>query len=129
MQAAAEQRREDDRLAAFHQGAKSALTEIYREHYSTVDRAVGAVLYGADRETLVHEVFYRLLTRPELRASFTGGSMAAWLSAIARNLAIDHLRRKRREAPLSPALEAELAERTDRDAALDVELQQLVEIF
>jgi RNA polymerase sigma-70 factor (ECF subfamily) len=71
----------------------------YRENFATVDDAVGAVLSGADRDTVVHEVFYRLMTRPELRNSFSGNNLSAWLRAVARNHAIDFARRRGREIP------------------------------
>jgi len=41
-------------------------------------------------ETLVHEVFFRLLNDEPLRRGFRGGSFAAWLRVIARNQAIDY---------------------------------------
>jgi RNA polymerase sigma-70 factor (ECF subfamily) len=71
----------------------------YRENLATVDDAVGAILSGADRDTVVHEVFYKLLTRPELRNSFSGSSFSAWLRAVARHHAIDVARRRGREVP------------------------------
>src|SRR5262249_875924 len=63
------------------------------------DRAVGQVLSGADKETVVHEVFLRLMTNAELRLRFRGGSLSAWLSTVARNHAIDYLRRRKLEQP------------------------------
>ena len=51
----------------------------------------------ADAETVTHEVFFRLLSDPACRASFKGGNFAAWITRVASNAAIDHLRRNRRE--------------------------------
>ena len=73
------------------------MEHCYREHFATVERAVGSLLEAADRETLIHEVFSQLLAREELRRSFRGGSFAAWLAAVARNRAIDVRRRITRE--------------------------------
>jgi RNA polymerase sigma-70 factor, ECF subfamily len=88
---------QDDWLAGFHAGRRELLADFYRESYATVDRAVGRVLAGPDRETVVHEVFYRVLANPELRQSFRGGSPAAWIATVARNHAIDFRRRHGRE--------------------------------
>jgi RNA polymerase sigma-70 factor, ECF subfamily len=88
-----------DWLADFHGGTRPALEEFYREYYSTVDRSVGQVLHGADRETVVHEVFFRLLNGDEVRRQFHGGSPAAWIATVARNHAIDYRRRREREIP------------------------------
>jgi RNA polymerase sigma-70 factor (ECF subfamily) len=84
-------------LESFHAGDRQALESFYRDHYAAVDRAVGQVLAGADRETVVHEVFLRVLASPDLRQRLTGGSPAAWIGAIARNHAIDFRRRRGRE--------------------------------
>jgi RNA polymerase sigma-70 factor (ECF subfamily) len=85
-------------LEAFHQGDSEVLEWCYRQHFALVDRAVGRLLEAADRETVIHELFFRLIGRPELRRAFQGGSFPAWLSTVARNQAIDYRRRLGREA-------------------------------
>jgi RNA polymerase sigma-70 factor (ECF subfamily) len=84
-------------LEAFHRGEHGCLEACYRDHFATVDRAVAPLVVGADRETLVHEVFFRLLTDESLRRAFRGGAFAAWLRVVARNQAIDYVRRRRLE--------------------------------
>jgi RNA polymerase sigma-70 factor (ECF subfamily) len=74
-----------------------------------VRRAALSVLSEADADTIVHEVFLRIMSRSEVRLGFQGGSMAAWIGAIAKNLAIDYHRRHRREQPEDSA-----PERTER---------------
>jgi RNA polymerase sigma-70 factor (ECF subfamily) len=102
-------RADDERawLGAFHRGDRATLEQCYREHFSTVTRAVGGYLKGADAETVVHEVFFKLLSQPGARHAFTGGSLGAWLSRVASNQAVDFLRRQQREVPdgLVPPLE------------------------
>jgi RNA polymerase sigma-70 factor (ECF subfamily) len=88
---------QDAWLRAFHAGERACLEGCYRDYLDTVDRAVGGVVAGADRETLVHEVFFRLLSDASLRQSFTGGTFASWLRVVARNQAIDYARRRRLE--------------------------------
>jgi RNA polymerase sigma-70 factor (ECF subfamily) len=90
-----------DWLDDFHRGARRCLEACYRDHFDTVDRAVAALVAGADRETLVHEVFFRLLTDESLRRAFRGGAFAAWLRVVARNQAIDYARRRRLEVPFA----------------------------
>jgi len=84
-------------LAEFHAGDRAVLEQCYRDHYASVVRAVGRLLAGADAETVTHEVFYRLLTKPHLRENFQGGHFDAWLTHVATNAARDFLRRYRRE--------------------------------
>jgi RNA polymerase sigma-70 factor, ECF subfamily len=84
-------------LAAFHRGEAGVLERCYREHFATVERAIGPLLGDADRETVIHELFSRLLAEPELRRAFRGGTIGAWLATVARNQAIDFRRRLGRE--------------------------------
>ncbi|MBC8132688.1 MAG: sigma-70 family RNA polymerase sigma factor [Deltaproteobacteria bacterium] len=88
-----------DWLARFHAGERAVTEEVYRGFLDTVDRGVAGVLQGADRETVVHEVFLRLMTDAALRQAFHGGDLGAWLLVIARNHAIDYARRRNRETP------------------------------
>ena len=92
--------RPDAWLRAFHAGERTCLERCYMDHLETVAHAVGSVVQGADRETLVHEVFFRLLSDASLRQSFTGGAFPSWLRVVARNQAIDYARRRRLEVEL-----------------------------
>lgn len=103
-------------LVAFHRGDRAAMEACYLQHFADVDRAVGRVLRGADRENVVHEVFFRLLTKEELRRSFQGGRLGAWLAKVATHQAIDYLRHHRRESPYSEADVERLLSRADPDA-------------
>lgn len=86
-------------LGRFHAGDRAVLDACYRAHFALVDRAVGGLVAGADRETIVQQVFLRLLESEPLRRNFQGGTLAGWLTTVARNEAIDHLRRRRFERP------------------------------
>jgi RNA polymerase sigma-70 factor, ECF subfamily len=86
-------------LEAFHAGSREAMTQCYTDHFASVERAVGKVLRGADKETVIHEVFLRLLNEEALRRRFVGGSMRAWIGALAKNHAIDYWRRQQHETP------------------------------
>jgi RNA polymerase sigma-70 factor (ECF subfamily) len=84
-------------LQDFHAGRRPVLEQCYRELYGTVQRAVGRVLSGADQETVIHEVFYRLISREELRRNFQGGSLKAWIATVAYHQALEYVRRQQRE--------------------------------
>lgn len=96
-------------LARFHGGDRRTLEVCYREHFATVERAIGSLLGAADRETAIHELFSRLIGSAELRRSFQGGSFPAWLATVARHQAIDTWRRSAREtgAPVADPATAE----------------------
>jgi RNA polymerase sigma-70 factor (ECF subfamily) len=92
-------------LEAFRRGDRDVIEQCYRRYYAVVEAAIGTILGIADRETVIHEVFFRLLAEEDMRSSFTGPSLGAWLSAIARNRAVDLSRRARREALVPSPLE------------------------
>jgi RNA polymerase sigma-70 factor (ECF subfamily) len=116
---------EDAWLRAFHAGERGCLERCYRQQLGAVDRAVAAIVAsGADRETLVHEVFFRLLNEETLRRKFRGGSFAAWLRVVARNQAIDYARRRRLEVriPDDAAGPAEATAEPELEQTIDVRL-------
>jgi RNA polymerase sigma-70 factor (ECF subfamily) len=88
--------------ARFLEGRRDAMAECYREFVGTVDGAVARYVGGVDRETVIEEVFFRLVSEPDLRAAYGGGCFAAWLSTVARNQAIDYLRRQRHQVGVDP---------------------------
>lgn len=84
-------------LQAFHEGRAAALEGCYRDHFATVEHAVGRLLAGADRETVIQDVFLKLVGSGDVRRTFKGGDFAAWLATIARHQAIDFLRKHGRD--------------------------------
>jgi RNA polymerase sigma-70 factor (ECF subfamily) len=116
-------------LADFHAGSREAFGAIYRDHFATVDRAVGRIIGGADKETVVHEVFLRIMTKRELRLAFQGGSMHAWLAAVARNHAIDYARHQRLEQPSGDEADPPDVSADPADVERRAEARILVERF
>jgi RNA polymerase sigma-70 factor, ECF subfamily len=105
----------------FVAGDRELFGWLYRETYETVDGAVGRVLRGADRDTVVQDLYLRLLDKPELRRSFAGGSLHAWLGTLAYNLAVDFWRRHRKETSLDgegPPLVDPMVRRVEEQAEL-----------
>jgi RNA polymerase sigma-70 factor (ECF subfamily) len=93
-------------LRLFHDGHRPTMEACYRAHFATVERAIGPLLRGADRETLIHELFSQLLFSVDMRRSFQGGAFGAWISTVARNRAIDFARRLGREVEAAPREQA-----------------------
>lgn len=99
---------------------------LYRQYYRLVwARCQRVVGYSPDLDDLVQDVFllaYQAFDRFEDR----GGSFPAWIGTIARNVAINWLRRQWREQPdptVVDRLDALLAAPTESQ----VEIQQLVQ--
>jgi RNA polymerase sigma-70 factor, ECF subfamily len=114
-------------LARFHAGERDTLELVYRQHFQTVHAAVGTVLAGADRETVIHEVFLRLLNEANFRRSFRGGDLGAWLAVVGRNHAIDYARRRNREAPAG--IDVAAWRSTGSDLASSSEARLLIDRF
>jgi len=93
---------DDPWLRRFHAGDRQVMEDCYREHFATVERAIGTVLSSADRETAIHELWTRLLDGEALRRAFQGGALGAWLGVVARNHALDMRRRITRETARPP---------------------------
>lgn len=106
-----------DWLERFHRGDRETLAACYRDHFATVEHAIGSLLGVAERETVIHDIFSRLIAREDLRRSFRGGSVSAWLAAIARHQAIDTRRRLARDARPLPAAAVELEAHEWEEAA------------
>lgn len=119
--------RERDWLIRFHAGDRETLESCYRDNFAVAERAIGPMLRGVDRETVIHELFSQILGAPDLRRSFHGGSFAAWIATVARNRAIDFARRLRREVGIGDAQEPESAGIRDWTDAAEARL--LIERF
>jgi len=115
-------------LDRFHAGDRAVLDAAYRESFARVSAATGSLLSVADRETIVHEVFLRLVEDHEFRRTFLGGDLTAWLGRVARNRAIDYARRHGREVTLPDASE-EAADSAMPDPADAPEARSLVARF
>ena len=91
---------------------------LYRECRDDLFAYMCTFVTGSDAEDLVAQAFLKAYTRRHL-FSLSRGSGRAWVFSIARNLALDELRRRKRQAvPLAEPLEGSID--TDTDARLDV---------
>jgi len=70
-----------------------------------------------DAEDVVHDVFVKLLTRADRRPA-TDATFPAWLACVARNQALDHLRRtsRRRWEQIDEGSAVDRARDRDREA-------------
>jgi RNA polymerase sigma-70 factor (ECF subfamily) len=99
----------------FLAGDRALIEDIYRATFEEVRRATARVLREpADRDAVVHDVFVEILSSAQLRESYRGGHLSAWLGAIARHHALDFARRQSYLTELSAATAgAEMAAKVD----------------
>ena len=104
-------------VSAIASGDESAMGQLYDRYspivYSTALRVLGDAGMAED---LLQEIFMQLWRNP---AAFDSkrGTLAPWLAAITRNRAIDWLRRRRPETPVT-----DVALSTEPDLASQTEL-------
>jgi RNA polymerase sigma factor (sigma-70 family) len=129
--AKAPQHNEAKWLRSFHRGERVALVRCYEEYVGTVSWAVGQVLRGVDRETVVQDVFCRLFGDADLRRNFEGGNFGAWVITVARRQAIDFRRKRDREQPTDPGRLQRLDEAATGGSSPEgeLELRSLVQRF
>jgi RNA polymerase sigma-70 factor (ECF subfamily) len=109
-------------VTAIRSGDQSAMGALYDRYSSIVYAVALRVLQDTGAaEDVLQEIFMQLWRNP---GSFDSsrGNMAAWLAVIARNRAIDSLRRRRPEDDIENvvvSVEPDLATETDRSRAMD----------
>jgi RNA polymerase sigma-70 factor (ECF subfamily) len=98
-------------LRRIQQGDNDAVELLHTHYASALQRHVRSMVHNDEASAdLVQEIFVRVWQRAELWSA--PGSVKAWLYKIASNLALNHLRNRRRrpEQPLEPPIEYHAAE-------------------
>lgn len=98
-------------------GDVTAFAALYRRHSGRVSSYLRATLSSADAQDVAQLVFEAVFEAlPGYRPD--GTPFENWLLRIARNKAIDHIRRNHRTSPHAPEDVAELRELRDREESL-----------
>jgi len=93
-------------MERFAAGDLDAFEALFRQHQAEVFRWILRIVRNtAMAEDLTVEAFWRVY-RAHARFDAVNGNFGGWLRRIATNVAIDHLRRSRREVPLPEDLGA-----------------------
>ena len=93
-------------IRQIREGDKEGLKQIYQAYAGLIYAVVYDVTrHEEDAKDITSECFIRLWERADTYRF--GGKHRAWLVTIARNMAIDHLRKQRREMPMEELPEAE----------------------
>jgi RNA polymerase sigma-70 factor (ECF subfamily) len=111
-----------DLLSAIRSGNTDAMAMLY-DRYSSIVYAVALRVLGdtAAAEDVMQEVFMRLWRSPETFDA-SRGSLGPWLAVIARNRAIDVLRKRHPETDIEDvvvSVEPDMAGEAERARALE----------
>lgn len=120
---------EEPWLERFHRGERAVLERCYRDHVQTVRSSVQRVLRGADMETVIHDVFLKLISNDKARRNFKGGNFDAWIARVAKNMAIDYVRRHGRERAVEPEMADRMGGGWSDDLEAKVEARRVVARF
>ncbi len=109
-------------VSAIRSGDQSAMAALY-DRYSSIVYSVALRVLGdtGAAEDVLQDVFMQLWRNPGLFDS-NRGSLGAWLAVIARNRAIDALRKRRPENDIEDvvlSVETDLAAEADRARAAE----------
>lgn len=105
-------------------GNEAAFMEIYRRHRESVARSIYRVLHNSDQiEDITQEVFLSLIKNAD-RYDASRASLRSYLIAAARNLALYHLRKYRKEIYFDnlPEDKHSVSEKGQLDELLDEEI-------
>ena len=109
-------------VSAVRSGDEQAMGQLYDLYSSLVYSVALRVLADTGAaEDVLQEVFMQLWRNPDAFDS-NRGSLPAWLSVIARNRAIDSLRKRRPQADwcdVTLSIEADLADTADRRRVIE----------
>ena len=108
-------------IAGIRAGDEQAMAELY-DRYSGIVYSVALRVLGdtGAAEDVLQEVFMQLWRNPGLFDS-SRGNLAPWLAVIARNRAIDAIRKRRPETDIEDvvvSVDADLAGEADRSIAM-----------
>ncbi len=93
-------------IRQIREGEKEGLKQIYQAYAGLIYAVVyDMTRHEEDAKDITSECFIRLWEQADTYRF--GGKHKAWLVTIARNMAIDHLRKQRRELPMEELPEAE----------------------
>ena len=109
-------------IARIYSGDEGAMASLY-DRYSHVVYAVALRVLSDSTaaEDILQDVFLQLWRNPQA-FNASRGSLAAWLAVIARNRAIDQLRKKRPEAEAAEtviAVDPELQNTAERNQTIE----------
>src|SRR5712691_266982 len=118
-------------LWAIRSGDESAMAALY-DRYSSIVYAVGLRVLGdtGAAEDVLQEVFMQLWRNPGVFDT-SRGSLGAWLAVIARNRAIDALRKRRPETAIADVIlsvDCDLESETGRKVSIEKARAALVKI-
>ena len=116
---------DDALLAAAARGQPQACQQIYQRFVRLVHGIALAHVPAQDADDVTQEVFVAVFDR--IASVRDGAALGAWVTKVARNSAIDHLRRRRRQPRHESLDEVACDPQPDRDPELPARILGLIQ--
>ncbi len=113
----------DECIRAMNRGDKNGLKEVYEEYVSYIYGIVRALLHNKEEaEDITSDFFIRLWEKSDTYKP--GGGHKGWMATIARNMAVDYIRKHKREEFSDTVNDRESEENVEHQVLADISIEE-----
>lgn len=110
-------------IRAMNRGDRDGLKEVYEEYVSYIYGIVRALLHNKEEaEDITGDFFVRLWEKSDTYKP--GGGHKGWMATIARNMAVDYIRKHKREEFSETVSEKESDENIEQQVLADISINE-----
>lgn len=110
-------------IRAMNRGDRDGLKEVYEEYVSYIYGIVRALLHNKEEaEDITSDFFIRLWEKSDTYKP--GGGHKGWMATIARNMAVDYIRKHKREEFSETVSEKESDENIEQQVLADISINE-----
>lgn len=115
-------------IRAMNRGDRNGLKEVYEEYVSYIYGIVRALLHNKEEaEDITSDFFIRLWEKSDTYKP--GGGHKGWMATIARNMAVDYIRKHKREEFSETVSEQESDENVERQVLADISINEALSML
>ena len=115
-------------IRARNRGDRNGLKEVYEEYVSYIYGIVRALLHNKEEaEDITSDFFIRLWEKSDTYKP--GGGHKGWMATIARNMAVDYIRKHKREEFSETVSEQESDENVERQVLADISINEALSML
>ena len=110
-------------IRAMNRGDRNGLKEVYEEYVSYIYGIVRALLHNKEEaEDITGDFFIRLWEKSDTYKP--GGGHKGWMATIARNMAVDYIRKHKREEFSETVCDRESDENVEQQVLTDIGINE-----
>lgn len=113
----------DECIRAMNRGDRNGLKEVYEEYVSYIYGIVRALLHNREEaEDITGDFFIRLWEKSDTYKC--GGGHKGWMATIARNMAVDYIRKHKKEELSETVNDRESEENVEHQVLSDISIKE-----